>query len=100
MMPGLCRESDIEKIDPVRPSVVIADDHLLMAQGLAGLLADDYDVMAAVDNARELLAVATLRKPDLALIDVCMPGMTGMEAARKLRDSAPDCKVILISMYG
>jgi DNA-binding NarL/FixJ family response regulator len=82
-----------------RLRVVIADDHLLMAQGLARLLADDHSVVAVVASGRELLAAAEEHKPDLALVDVSMPEVTGMEVARKLRDSVPHCKVILISMY-
>ena len=85
--------------EPSKPTVVIADDHLLLAQGLAELLAVECDVIAAVDNGRELLAIAAERRPDVALIDVCMPGLTGMEVTRSLRKSVPACKVILISMY-
>jgi DNA-binding NarL/FixJ family response regulator len=82
-----------------RPAVLIADDHLMMAQALAHLLTDDCSVIGAVNNAHELLALAAQRCPDLVLMDVCMPKITGMEATRKLRQIAPRCKVILISMY-
>lgn len=88
----------------VRPAprlrIVIADDHLLMAQGLAKILAEHFEVAAAVNSGRDLLAAAAQHAPDLALIDVSMPEMSGMEAARRLRRSFPQCKVILISMYG
>jgi DNA-binding NarL/FixJ family response regulator len=82
-----------------RPAVIIADDHLMMAQALAHLLRDDCDVISAVNNAHELLAIAAKRCPDLVLMDVCMPNLTGMEATRKLLQIAPRCKVILVSMY-
>jgi DNA-binding NarL/FixJ family response regulator len=82
-----------------RPAVVIADDHMLMAEGLAKLVEGDFNVVAKVDNGRELLRAAAQRPPDLALIDVSMPEMTGMETARKLLEIAPDCKVILVSMH-
>lgn len=82
-----------------RLRVVIADDHLLMAQGLARLLADDHSVIAAVASGRELLDAAQEHKPDLALVDVSMPELTGMEVARQLRASVPHCKIILVSMY-
>lgn len=82
-----------------RLRVVIADDHLLMAQGLAKILAENYEVAAAVNRGSDLLAAAAQHTPDLALIDVSMPGMSGMEVARRLRGSSPQCKIILISMY-
>jgi DNA-binding NarL/FixJ family response regulator len=82
-----------------RPTVAIADDHMLMAEGLAKLVEDDFDVVAKVDSGRELLRVVTQRPPDLALIDVSMPEMTGVETARELLELAPSCKVILISMH-
>ena len=82
-----------------RPAVVIADDHRLMAEGLAKLVEDDFDVVAKVDSGRELLKIAAQKPPDLALIDVSMPDLTGMETTRKLLEMVPDCKVILISMH-
>jgi DNA-binding NarL/FixJ family response regulator len=82
-----------------RPAVAIADDHMLMAEGLAKLVEDDFDVVAKVDSGRELLRVAAQRPPDLALIDVSMPELTGVETTRELLDIAPACKVILISMH-
>ena len=90
---------------PLPPSrkplrVVIADDHLLMAQGLAKLLGEDFHVTAVVNNGRDLLAAAIPPAPDLALVDVSMPEMTGMEVTRRMHSAAPGCKVILISMYG
>ena len=86
-----------------RPTVIIADDHLLMAQGLAKLVEGDLEVLAVVGNGRELLDIAVRQSsaggPDLVLTDICMPELSGVETTRKLRDIAPDCKVIFISMH-
>ena len=86
-----------------RPTVIIADDHLLMVQGLAKLVEEHFDILAVVGNGRELLDVAVRQipagGPNLALMDVCMPELSGVEATRKLREIAPRCKVILISMH-
>jgi DNA-binding NarL/FixJ family response regulator len=82
-----------------RPGVLIADDHLMMAQAVAHFLRDECDVLGAVSSANELLSMASQRCPDLVLMDVCMPNLTGMEATRRLRRIAPGCKVILVSMY-
>jgi DNA-binding NarL/FixJ family response regulator len=82
-----------------RPAVAIADNHMLMAEGLAKLVEDDFDVVAKVDSGRELLRIVAQRRPDLALIDVSMPEFTGMDTTRELLEIAPSCKVILISAH-
>ncbi len=85
------------------PSAIIADDHLLMAHGLARLVDEDLQVAAVVSNGQEVLDIATRlgpeEAPDLALMDICMPELSGLETTRKLREIAPRCKVILVSMY-
>jgi DNA-binding NarL/FixJ family response regulator len=80
-------------------AVLIADDHTLVAQGLASLIADKYDVISTVESGTELLKIAATCSPDLALIDVSMPDMTGLEAAEKLLEMVPTCKVIFVSMH-
>jgi DNA-binding NarL/FixJ family response regulator len=85
-----------------RPTVVIADDHLLVAEGVARLLEDDFEVLGVAGNGRELLELAARKNArglDLAVLDVSMPELTGVEATRKLREIAPHCKVVLISMH-
>src|SRR5579863_3033718 len=72
-----------------RPTVAIADDHLLMAEGLAKLVEPDFEVVAKVDHGRELLRIASQTPPDVALIDVSMPELTGMETTRELLKLAP-----------
>src|SRR5580704_3728058 len=79
--------------------IVIADDHPLMAQGLEKILSADFNVVATVGDGRELLVAAELHHPDLVLADVCMPQLTGVEAARQLHGTDPACKVILLSMH-
>ncbi|MGH9558186.1 MAG: response regulator transcription factor [Bryobacteraceae bacterium] len=79
--------------------MLIADDHTLVAEGLAKLLEKDYDVLATVDNGNDLIAAARQNPPDLALIDVSMPELTGVEAARKLTEIAPGCKIICVTMH-
>jgi DNA-binding NarL/FixJ family response regulator len=84
---------------PTRPTVLIADDHTLVAQGLASLIEKEFDVLGIVSNGSELLKAVALGVPDVALIDVSMPEMSGLEAARKLLAIAPTCKVIFVSVH-
>jgi DNA-binding NarL/FixJ family response regulator len=81
------------------PTVLIADDHTLVAQGLASLVENKYEVIATVSNGHELLAAAARRAPNLALIDFSMPDMAGLEAAEKLLAQIPTCKIIFVSMH-
>jgi DNA-binding NarL/FixJ family response regulator len=80
-----------------RPAVAIADDHMLMAEGLAKLVEDDFEVVAKVDSGRELLRIVAQRSPDLALIDISAPEFTGVDTTRELLEMSTGCKVILIS---
>ncbi len=82
-----------------RPTVLIADDHTLVAEGLASLIEDQFEVLGTAGSGRELLQAAAKRAPDIALIDVSMPDMAGLEAAQKLLAGAPNCKVIFVSMH-
>src|SRR5579885_1073078 len=82
-----------------RLTVLIADDHTLVAEGLAKLLENDFDVVGTVDNGADLVSAAQRYYPDLALIDVSMPELTGVEAARKLTEIVPHCKVICVTMH-
>jgi len=82
-----------------RPTVLIADDHTLVAQGLSSLIEKDFNVLGILESGAELLKAAAVQAPDVALIDVSMPEMTGLEAARKLLIMAPKCKVIFVSVH-
>ena len=82
-----------------RFKVLIADDHALVAEGIARLLEGEFEVVATIDNGIDLVKAAQQYCPDLALIDVSMPGLTGVEAARKLLEIVPHCKVICVTMH-
>src|SRR5881394_3781172 len=78
-----------------RPRVLIADDHRTVVDGLQQLLSGRFDVVGAVDDGRLVAdAVATLI-PDVILIDISMPGLTGLEATRRLKQFRPGCRVIV-----
>ena len=68
-----------------RPRILIADDHVLVVEGLRKLLEDEFDVVGTVDNGRALLAVVARLKPDVILVDVSMPLLNGIDACARLR---------------
>ena len=81
--------------------VAIADDHSLVRQGLRRYLdmADGIEVVGEAADGKELLDQIGTETPDIALIDIRMPEMDGLEAAREIRDRWPDVGVIMLTAY-
>ena len=84
---------------PIR--ILLADDHTIVRQGMARLLEEQADLkvvgeavngQAVVDKALELI-------PDIIIMDIAMPLLNGIEAAKRVRKSLPDCKILILSMY-
>jgi DNA-binding NarL/FixJ family response regulator len=82
-----------------RPRIVIADDHVLLADGLCRVVERECDVVATTDNGRELLNVAAQFRPDIILLDISMPLLNGLEAARALRTIVPAARLIFVTMH-
>lgn len=81
--------------------ILLADDHTLMRQGLRKILeaCPDWEVVAEAGNGREAVARAIELKPDVAVLDIAMPQLNGIEAARQISRAAPDVRVLVLSMY-
>lgn len=81
--------------------ILIADDHAVMRQGLRALLssAGDIEVVAEARTGREALARAIELAPDVVIMDVSMPELNGLEAARRLRERCPATRVVMLSMH-
>jgi two-component system response regulator NreC len=80
---------------------MIADDHTIVRQGLARLLNDqpDLTVVGEAENGRAAIDKALQLKPDVIIIDIAMPQMNGLEAAKRIRKKLPDTKILILSMY-
>ncbi len=85
---------------PVR--VLLADDQSMVREALATLLGleDDIEVVVQVARGDEVVAAARAYTPDVALLDIEMPGMTGIEAAALLRTACPRVKVVIVTTFG
>jgi len=81
-----------------RPRVLLADDHRLLREAFAQLLAADCDVVGAVADGRALLAAAPELRPDVVVLDIAMPLLNGLDAARQLRRAMPEVKVIFLTV--
>jgi DNA-binding NarL/FixJ family response regulator len=81
--------------------VLIADDHGIVRSGLRMLLEQqgDIDVIAEASDGATARDVAIRERPDLAILDVKMPKLTGLQATREIREQAPDVAVLILSMY-
>ena len=79
--------------------VLLADDHSLVAAGLRSILESSYDVVGMADNGRALVQAAEQLKPDVILLDISMPELNGIEAARRLRKLVPRAKLIFVTMH-
>jgi RNA polymerase sigma factor (sigma-70 family) len=81
--------------------VVIADDHAVVRQGIRGVLEelDGLEVVGEAGSGPEALALTEAHEPDLVVLDVSMPGKTGIEVARALRDAGNGVRVLLLSMH-
>ena len=82
-----------------RPTVIIADDHTLVLEGFRKLLDPHFDVLAAVGDGRTLLEQALKLRPDIILLDISMPLLNGLDAARRLRKEVPRSKIVFLSMH-
>lgn len=77
--------------------MIIADDHALMAEGLARILAADYEVVGMFHNGRELVAAAPQLRPDIICLDIGMPGLNGVQAAVELHRLLPKTKLVFVT---
>jgi DNA-binding NarL/FixJ family response regulator len=83
-----------------RTRVLVVDDHAVVRSGVRHLLAgaDDLEVVGEAANAREAVFQARALRPDVILLDVVMPGESGIDALPKLRREAPGVRVVVLSM--
>lgn len=82
-------------------NIVLADDHALVRNGIKAMLESDtgIQVIGEASNGLEALEVAKELHPDILVLDIRMPEMTGLEAAAKLGDYAPETKAVILSMH-
>jgi DNA-binding NarL/FixJ family response regulator len=82
-----------------RLRVLLADDHRLVAEGLKSLLEPEFDLVGIVEDGRTLVQDAARLTPDVAVVDISMPGLNGLEAIPVLKRADPKLRVVVITMH-
>lgn len=82
-----------------KPRVLLADDHRMVAEGLKGLLADEFELVGIVEDGRALVASARELRPDVIVADISMPQLNGIDALAFLKRDNPDVRVVFLTMH-
>lgn len=82
-----------------KPRVLLADDHTLVREGFKKLLEDHAQVVGSVEDGRSLLDAAKRLRPDIVILDISMPKLNGLDAARRLRKIIPEARLIFVTVH-
>jgi DNA-binding NarL/FixJ family response regulator len=81
------------------PRLVLADDHTLVAEGIRRLLEPEFEIVGTVQDGQSLVIAAQQLKPDAVMLDISLPVLNGIEAARRLQKSCPEIKIIVLTVH-
>ena len=82
-----------------KPRILLADDHTLVLEGFKKLLDEQNQVIGAVSDGRALLDAAKQLRPDVIVLDISMPKLNGLDAARRLRKIVPQARLIFVTVH-
>jgi DNA-binding NarL/FixJ family response regulator len=82
-----------------RPRVLLADDHALILAGIRGLLEPQYDIVQQVSDGLSMVEAALRLRPDLIILDISLPRLNGIDAARQLKQVWPEVKILFLTMH-
>ena len=82
-----------------RPRILLGDDHAIILDGLRRILEPHFEVVGAAEDGRALVAAAEKLRPDIIVVDISMPLLNGIEAARQIRKAHPQTKLIFLTMH-
>jgi DNA-binding NarL/FixJ family response regulator len=83
----------------LRPRVLLADDHRMVAEGLRSLLSPEFELLDVVEDGRALILAAKRLRPEVIVADITMPHLNGLDALTQLKKDNPEVKVVLLTMH-
>ena len=83
----------------MRPRILLADDHSITLAGIRSVIEKEYDVAGEVTDGRTLITETLKLRPDVVILDVSMPLLNGIEAAKQIKQSWPSAKLLFVSMH-
>ena len=83
----------------IRPRVLLADDHKIVAQGLSSLLEPEYELVGIAEDGRELVSAFRALRPDVVVTDISMPSLNGLEAARQIKKIDDRARIVFLTMH-
>ncbi len=83
----------------MKPRVLIADDHTLVAEGVEKLLEHEFQLCGRVGDGRALVRAVEKEKPDIALVDIALPLLNGLDACRQIKKTTPEVKLLILTMH-
>ena len=82
-----------------KPRVLLADDHKIVIEGLKNLLSDEFEIVGTVEDGRALVEKASTLYPDVIVADISMPQLNGIEAARQIKKTDKNIKIVFLTMH-
>lgn len=82
-----------------RARILLADDHALMLDGIRSVLKPNHTIVGATKDGKDLVAAALRLNPDLIILDITMPLLNGIDAAREIRKHLPDVRLLFLTMH-
>jgi DNA-binding NarL/FixJ family response regulator len=82
-----------------RSTVLLADDHDVLIDGLVHMLRRDFEVVGVARDGRKMIEMAKEKRPDVIVTDIKMPNLSGIDAARMLRQDIPSIKILFLTMH-
>lgn len=83
----------------MKTTVVLADDHKMVAEAIARVLEQEFELAGVAENGQELIDLVARTKPNVAVVDITMPILNGIEACKRIRKEEPDTRVLFLSMH-
>jgi len=79
--------------------ILLADDHVLVAEGIQKLLEPEYELVGIVADGRSLVTAAAKLQPDIVVVDISLPLLNGLDASQQLKKNNPNLKIIVLTMH-